>query len=105
MMRQGFFKARLFQRPHGGFSMYASPILFLCSPDFFGLIYFFNFHRFFNMCVLKAIHFALSCGDDNIAHGICFGLMVDGFTTHISWCPDDPDAGTGQKSVDLGSSE
>ena len=57
------------------------------------------------MCVLKAIHFALSCGDDNIAHGICFGLMVDGFTTHISWCPDDPDAGTGQKSVDLGSSE
>ena len=50
-----FFKARLFQRPHGLFSissMSPSPILFFVFPaDLFGLIYYFKFHRFFNMYV------------------------------------------------------
>ena len=78
---------------------------FFCVPPIFWIDLLFQISLIFQYVGAKAIHFALSCGDDNIAHGICFGLMVDGFTTHISWCPDDPDAGTGQKSVDLGSSE
>jgi hypothetical protein len=101
----GFFQSEAFSEASRRIFHVCKPNPFFVFPRFFWIDLLFQISLIFQYVRAKAIHFALSCGDDNIAHGICFGLMVDGFTTHISWCPDDPDAGTGQKSVDLGSSE